>query len=122
MALVGCAIVGCEQHKKSTINENGTEIVKVRTPTMDTTGQSTVPANETLTVEGKVLSVINGKDGYTAELKTTQGKVFYVTISHSNLSDHAQYRTVSLGDRIKVTGDFWMLENKNQITVRQFPQ
>ena len=109
----------CEQNKKSTVTESGTEVVQVRTPTADTLDKTEVPPTETRSVEGKVLSVSNGKDGYTAQLKSSEGKVFYATISRANLDDPKQYCSVSLGDQLKVSGDYWKLEEKDQITVRK---
>ena len=76
------------------------------------------PAVETKTVEGKVVEVVPGKDGYTAKLETAEKEHYYVTISHSNLTNHEQYKSVKVGETLKVTGDFWKMEDKNQITVR----
>ena len=91
---------------KDSIEVTTTEAVKTETP-----------AVEIKTVEGIVKSTNHGKDGFTAELETEDG-VYFVTISHSNLTDHAQYREVKEGDKLKVTGDSWMMDDKNQITVR----
>lgn len=112
------AFASCESHKKSTITETGTEVVKVRTPVEDTISIET-PKEETRTVEGKVTAINNGKDGYTATLETTNKESYAVTISHANLKDHLQYKTVKIGDMLKVTGDYWKLEDVNQITVRE---
>lgn len=76
------------------------------------------PAVETKTVEGKVVEITNGKDGYTAKLETAEKEHYYVTISHSNLTNHEQYKSVKVGETLKVTGDSWKMENQNQITVR----
>lgn len=70
------------------------------------------------TVEGVVTNISQGKDGYTATLETASKEVYFVTISHSNLANHDQYKTVKVGENLKVTGDFWQMEDKNQITVR----
>lgn len=76
------------------------------------------PAVETKTVEGKVVEITNGKDGYTAKLETAEKEYYFVTISNSNLTNHEQYKSVKVGETLKVTGDFWKMEDKNQITVR----
>ena len=76
------------------------------------------PEIETKTVEGKVVEITPGKDGYTAKLETAEKEHYYVTISHSNLTNHEQYKSVKVGETLKVTGDFWKMEDKNQITVR----
>lgn len=76
------------------------------------------PEAVTKTVEGKVVEITNGKDGYTAKLETAEKEQYYVTISHSNLTNHEQYKSVKVGETLKVTGDSWKMEDKNQITVR----
>lgn len=84
----------------------------------DTITEPEAPTVETKTVEGKVVEIIPGKDGYTAKLETAEKENYYVTISHSNLTNHEQYKSVKVGESLKVTGDFWKMEDKNQITVR----
>lgn len=113
------AFASCESHKKSTVTESGTELVKVRTPTNDTIDKTENPPETLKTVEGKVIAIHEGKDGYTAKLETANKEIFAVTISHSNLKDHNQYKSVKIGETLKVTGDFWKLESENQITVRE---
>lgn len=114
-----CAgLSACEQKKKSTISETETEIVQPSTPTADTVTEDVQPPAELRTVEGKVVAINQGKDGYTAEIKNAAGETYFVTISHSNLDNHTQYKTVKLGDKLRVSGDFWKMEDENQITVR----
>ncbi len=113
------AFASCESHKQKTVTESGVEVVKVRTPTIDTVNKGDHPAVEMKTVEGTVLSTNQGKDGYTARLETLDKEIFAVTISHSNLTKHEQYRTVKVGEKLKVTGEFWKLQDENQITVRE---
>jgi len=100
--------------------------VKVETETKDNQEvvatdsivETETPAVETKTVEGRVVEITPGKDGYTAKLETAEKEHYYVTISHSNLTNHEQYKSVNVGETLKVTGDFWKMEDKNQITVR----
>ena len=84
----------------------------------DSITEPETPKVETKTVEGKVVEITNGKDGYTAKLETAEKEHYFVTISHSNLTNHEQYKSVKVGETLKVTGDFWKMENDNQITVR----
>ena len=112
-------VVACDPNKKATITESGTEVVKVRTPQQDTISKTEEPAAETRSVEGTVTEINNGKDGYTAKLKTADDQIYSVTISHSNLKDHTQYKQVKIGDELKVTGDYWKMGEEQQITVRQ---
>lgn len=71
------------------------------------------------TITGVVQDIQNGKDGYTAQIKTANNEIYYATISHGNLTDHSQYRTVQVGETIEVAGDQWDMEGKKQITVRK---
>lgn len=86
------------------------------------TAQSTVPLAEntlqTKTIEGEVLEVLQAKDGYTVKINTKKNETFFITISRANLINPAQYRTILLGEKLKVAGDFWKMENENHITVR----
>ena len=76
--------------------------------------------NEDDFVRGKVVSIENGKDGYTAKIKTEDGKVYYVTISIPNLGreNAHQYRDVSVGEIIEVKGELWSMGDEQRITVR----
>jgi hypothetical protein len=112
------AFASCESNKKSTINETGDEVVKVRTPTQDTVNKDEKPAADIRSVEGKVIDTNHGKDGYTAKIETSGKEIYAVTISHSNLKDPKQYKEVKAGETLKVTGDFWKMGEENQITVR----
>jgi hypothetical protein len=110
------AFASCESHKQAKVNDQGTEIVKLRTPAKDT---NDVSRQAIKTVSGTVVDINNGKDGYTAKLETTDKKTYFATISHTTLKDHSQYRSVKVGDKLEVTGDYWKLGNEDQITVRE---
>lgn len=108
------ALTSCEKkvEVKTEIKDNQ-EIVAT-----DSVVEPETPEVETKTVEGKVVEITPGKDGYTAKLETAEKEHYYVTISHPNLTNHEQYKSVKVGEMLKVTGDFWKMEDKNQITVR----
>ncbi|HEX9980355.1 MAG TPA: hypothetical protein VGB50_07300 [Flavobacterium sp.] len=112
-------LFACESNKKATITEEGTEVVKARTPVEDTINKQAVPDEQVRTVEGTVSEIKNGKDGYTAKIATADDETYFVTVSHSNLKDPKQFRAVKEGEKVKVAGDYWKLENDNQITVRE---
>ncbi|RRJ88878.1 hypothetical protein [Flavobacterium macacae] len=115
LAIAG--ITSCNSNKKATVTEDGTEVVKVRMP--DETPESKAEEKDSVaTVEGEVKEINQGKDGYTAIL-TTEGGIYYVTISIPNLKDPKQYRVVKIGETIKVSGDSWKMEEDNYITVRE---
>ena len=113
------AFASCEQHKQATINDTGVEVVKVRTPHKDTINKAVEPEMETRSIEAVVLEINNGKDGYTAKVETANKEIYYATVSRANLKDATQYKTLKTGDKAKFTGDFWKMENKDQLTVRE---
>lgn len=98
--------------------EEQKEIIKEVEVKTDTISAETSKEEVQKTVEGVVTNINQGKDGYTATLETSTKEEYFVTISHSNLTNHEQYKSVKVGDNLKVTGDFWKMEDKNQITVR----
>ncbi len=112
------AFGACEQHKKSTIIESGEEVVKVRTPHEDTIVKPEVSDNASISVGGIVTDINMGKDGYTATIETSEKEIYHVTISRANLKDAAQYKQVEKGAMLNVSGDFWKMDNQNQVTVR----
>ena len=112
------AVAACNSNKKAAVKEDGTEVVKIRTPDATEAGKEEEKV-ETVAVQGKVGEINKGKDGYTAILTTDDGKIYYATISIPNLKDPKQYRSVQIGETIKVKGDFWKMEDDNYITVRE---
>ncbi len=81
-----------------------------------------VRADVTVTVDGKVTGITQGKDGQTAELTDDSGKKYYATISIPNLKDPKQYRAVKVGDRIIVKGDSWKMEDGLHIKVTEIKE
>lgn len=71
-------------------------------------------------VTGKVQSIDYGKDGYTAQVLTDGGQVFFATVSRANLADPQQYREIKVGETIQVKGEQWKGEKGMHITVREF--
>ena len=111
------AMTSCNSNKKATVTEDGTEVVKVRTP--EATEESKEEEKDSIiSVEGEVKEINQGKDGYTAILTTEDG-IYFATISIPNLKDPKQYRAVKIGETIKVKGDSWKMEEDNYITVRE---
>lgn len=115
------AFASCGQKKATTTETEGevkTEQVQVE-PVKDTVAEPEAPKAETKTVEGIVKEINNGKDGYTAKIETKDKESYFVTISHSNLTNHEQYKSVKVGETLKVTGDFWKMDTESHITVRE---
>ncbi len=74
-------------------------------------------------ISGKVTGVQPGKDGYTATLVTTAGQVYFATISRANLKDNAaQYRSVAVGDTLRLKGDVWQSGDETHVTVRELAE
>jgi len=78
-----------------------------------------VEAPVTVTVQGRVAKITNGKDGYTVLIKEDSGKEYYATISRVNLADPKQYKEVKEGDRITVKGESFKLDEKLHIKVHE---
>lgn len=116
------AFSSCQQHKNATIDDAGNEVVKVRTPTEDTIDKTETPPMKTETIEGFVVEINRGKDGYTAKIETPAMRIVAATISRSNLKDPEQYKEVKVGESLSVTGDSWRLEKEDQLTVREINQ
>ncbi|MFC5270023.1 hypothetical protein [Adhaeribacter terreus] len=81
--------------------------------------QEKLSQDESLFITGKVTAIQPGKDGYTAKILTVNNQEYFATISRANLTDPATYRTVTIGEVLKVKGDQWQMENQNHITVRE---
>jgi RecJ-like exonuclease len=58
-----------------------------------------------VSVKGNVTEIERGKDGYTAKIKTGDGKTYSAVVSSVNLSGTGQYREVKIGDAIEVEGE-----------------
>ena len=89
-------------------------------------GAGNAPAKEAVRndyILGKVTGVQTGKDGYTAKLVTTTGQVYFATISRANLKENAaQYRSVAVGDTLRLKGDVWQSGDVTHVTVRELAE
>ncbi|SFQ43068.1 hypothetical protein [Flavobacterium akiainvivens] len=80
--------------------------------------QDTRPAEgDIITITGEVFEINQGKDGYSAKLKNTEGKTYIATISIPNMADPKDYRAVKTGDKITVTGEVFPIEEDIMIKV-----
>jgi hypothetical protein len=109
----------CESNKRSTVDESGREITKIRVPVADTVDKQAEPPAQTVAISGTVTAINQGKDGYTATVETAEKTIYDVTVSHSNLDDPKRYRMFSVGDAVSVSGDYWKLGDRNEVTVRR---
>jgi len=99
-------IVSCGQKKTET-----TPIVIENTPKNEVTLKM---------VSGEVKDITFGKDGYTAKVLSVTDDIYYVTISRANLKNPEQYKSLQIGEKLKVSGDFWVMDGAQQITAREF--
>lgn len=64
---------------------------------------------------GTVQSIERGKDGYTAMMKDNKGTDFDAVFSIPKLQKN--YRSLKVGDQVKLFGDTIHLENKTRVIV-----
>jgi hypothetical protein len=74
---------------------------------------------KTATVSGKVSAIQKGKDGYTATIENSKGRIYYGTISIPNLKNLQLFKQAETGDTITVKGELWKMGKEKQITVRE---
>lgn len=74
---------------------------------------------EMRTVTGIVKNIFYGKDGYVASIFAKDNQQYFATISRANLKNPQQYRSFNVNDTVTVKGDYWEIDDENQITVRE---
>jgi hypothetical protein len=111
-------LVSCTEKKETTVTET-TATDTVAAPAADTTAvvaPEAAPAD--ITITGEVTGIENGKDGYTATLKTKEGKVYSATISIPNMEKG--FKRVKEGETVTVTGEPIEMQNDILIKVKSF--
>ena len=126
--VIALSIASCN-NKKETVEETGAlEMVDTTTTLQQENASDTtaVPAtkpehkdDDVIEVTGEVTEINQGKDGYTAKLKTADGKAYAATISIPNLDNPKQYRASKVGDKITVKGVVTNLESDVLIRVKE---
>lgn len=71
------------------------------------------------TVSGKVVSIENGKDGYTAKINTAKNEVYFAVISIVNLGGPANFKRFKEGDEVSLKGEIWKTDTEKHITVKE---
>lgn len=84
-----------------------------------TDGPSSPAVKDIIEVTGKVTTIANGKDGYTATIVTAENISYAATISIPNMTDPSNYRRVAVGETVTVSGELWTIQDANQVTVRK---
>jgi predicted small lipoprotein YifL len=123
MAFALFTITACTEKKGTIADEDpaAVEVVDATATDVDSTAipatEETEPKEEVITVSGNVTEINQGKDGYTAKIKTTEGKFYFATISIPNMADPKQYKSVKIGESITVTGESFPVEEDVMIKV-----
>jgi len=71
------------------------------------------------TISGKVESIENGKDGYTAKINTDKNEVYFATVSIVNVGGPQNYKRFKEGDEVSVKGEIWKTDTEKHITVKE---
>ncbi|WP_428231180.1 hypothetical protein [Flavobacterium sp.] len=71
------------------------------------------------TVTGKVESIENGKDGYTAKINTDKNEVYFAVISIVNVGGPQNYKRFKEGDEVSLKGEIWKTDTEKHITVKE---
>lgn len=117
LAMLSAVIAfGCQSNK----NDVPTDESHATPVTTSDTTSTAVRARENMQiVEGIVKEKTPGKDGYTAQIEANDGKIYYATISRVNLKDDKQYRDFNTNELVKLTGEAWTMDGKEQLIVRE---
>ncbi|PIF31611.1 hypothetical protein CLU81_2114 [Flavobacterium sp. 9] len=70
-------------------------------------------------ISGKVISIENGKDGYTAKINTDKNEVYFATISIVNLGGPEKFKRFKEGDEVSVKGEIWKTDTEKHIKVKE---
>lgn len=108
--IITCSLLSCEE--KRNIQEVQ-EIIEA----------DEAKANDTnvISVQGKIISIENGKDGYMATIESQDGQKYIATISIINLQKSGGvFERFEVGQTIEVSGEFWEdASGAKNITVQQ---
>lgn len=107
------SVVACNETKKVNTPEPVPAAPAVSAP------PAAEPQKEIVTVTGKVEEIVNGKDGYTAKIASTDG-TYFITASIPNSTDPKNYRRVAVGETVTVKGEQWMQGTEKHVVVREF--
>ena len=99
-------------------NSNKTSYGKLKAETVLSETRNTEKP-KTKKIEGTVKSIFHGKDGFVANIYTTENLIYVATVSRINLKDPSQYRNFNVNEVVTITGDLWTMNDEDQITVRE---
>ena len=61
--------------------------------------------NEDFCVNGKVVKIEYGKDGYEATIYANDKKEYLAVVSISNMANSKEYKLLNIGDSVKICGN-----------------
>jgi len=122
LAVVLLTAVACSEKKETVMTQDPTAAVDAIDTTATATDTASSPAEapageEVITVKGQVTAINRGKDGYSATIKAADGAMYIATISIPNMADPKQYRAVTIGETITVTGEAFTAGTDKMIKV-----
>lgn len=95
-------------------------ILSCGTPTnTDQAKSSMQPAEERITITGKVQSIENGKDGYMAMVATKSNGDYNSIVSIVNLGGPDNYQRFNIGDKVTLEGALFMNDEVKQLKVEK---
>lgn len=113
-------MIACGDNKNTEEGEStGKDTITTTMDVEDEAKEIEAVTDTVITVTGKVIGINQGKDGYTAKLRSTAGPDYYATISIPNMADPKKYRAVKEGDLITVSGEPFKVENDTYIKVTE---
>jgi hypothetical protein len=71
------------------------------------------------TISGKVQSIENGKDGYTAKINTDKNEVYFATVSIVNVGGPQNYKQLKEGEEVVLKGEIWKNDTEKHIKVKE---
>ena len=114
LAMLSAVIAfGCNSNKPGQKNENKLEVETVL-------AQPDVALRPIIkSISGTVKNIFHGKDGYIASIHTAENLTYFATVSRSNLNEPHQYREFHINETVSLQGDYWKIDDEDQITVRE---
>lgn len=73
-----------------------------------------------VTINGKIETVVQEKDGQTIRLNSHDGETYFIVVSVSNLGENAhQYREFKVGEEIGFRGEVLVVDDQIRLIAKQ---
>jgi hypothetical protein len=86
-------------------------------PNEATTNVAAENKSDTIIIIGVVQSITNGKDGYTADVRTAKEGTYAALVSIVNVAGPRNYKSCEMGDTVTFEGILTVLDNVRQLKV-----